>query len=287
MKLRVSHLTRYEYDREVGFGPHVLYLRPRESFDQRIVFHRLSVQPDARLIPLRDAQDNNFIQAHFWEHSSALNIRSDFEVERQFPNPFDFLLDPAALVVPFRYEDALLPALAPCLATPDDTTDDTVRLRAWLDEHFVARPSDTVPFLGALNLLLYQKLGYLRREEGGVQPPRLTLELGNGACRDLAWLFVALARAFGIASRFVSGYLHAPDDDRRSAGAMHAWAEVYLPGAGWRGLDPTHGIWCDENFIAVAHAAHPGAVNPVQGALFTAGPAHARLHVDVRVERID
>jgi transglutaminase-like putative cysteine protease len=287
MKLRVSHLTRYEYDREVGFGSHILYLRPRESVDQRLLFHRLSVQPDARLIPLRDAQDNNFIQAHFWEHAAALNIRSEFEVERQFPNPFDFLLEISALSIPFRYEEGLLPVLAPCLATTDDTGEETLRLRAWLDEHFVDRPSETIPFLSALNQLLYQQLGYLRREEGAVQAPRLTLELGGGACRDYAWLFVALARTLGIAARFVSGYLHAPNDDRRSAGAMHAWAEVYLPGAGWRGLDPTHGIWCDDNFIAVAHAARAQAVNPVQGSLFTAGAAHARLHVDVRVERVD
>ena len=287
MKLRVSHLTRYEYDREVGFGPHILYLRPRESFDQRILSHRLSVQPDARLIPLRDVQDNNFFQAHFWEHAAALNIRSEFEVERQFPNPFDFLLEPSALAVPFRYEETLLPALAACLAPADGAGDEALRLLAWLDEHFIDRPTETVAFLSALNLLLYRQLAYVRREEGAVQSPRLTLELGGGACRDYAWLFVALARTLGIAARFVSGYLHAPDDDRRSAGAMHAWAEVYLPGAGWRGLDPTHGIWCDDNFIAVAHAARAQAVNPVQGSLFTAGAAHARLHVDVRVERVD
>ena len=287
MKLRVSHLTRYEYDREVGFGPHILYLRPRESFDQRILSHRLTVQPDARLIPLRDAQDNGFVQAHFWERASALNIRSDFEVERQFPNPFDFLLEPSALAAPFRYDDVLLPVLAPCLAPAEDANDDTLRLRAWLDEHFVDRPSGTVPFLTALNLLLYRQLDYIRREEGAVQPPRVTLDLGSGACRDYAWLFVALARGLGFAARFVSGYLHAPEEDRRTAGAMHAWAEIYLPGAGWRGLDPTHGIWCDDNFVAVAHASRPRFVSPVQGALFTAGPALARLHVDVRVERID
>jgi transglutaminase-like putative cysteine protease len=287
MKLRVSHLTRYEYDREVGFGSHILYLRPRESFDQRLLSHHLSVQPDAKLIPLRDAQDNNFIQALFWEHAPALNIRSEFEVERHFSNPFDFLLDTSALAVPFRYDEALLSVLAPCLAPADGSGEDTLRLRAWLDEHFVDRPSDTIPFLSALNVLLYQQLGYVRREEGAVQSPRLTLELGSGACRDYAWLFVGLTRTLGIAARFVSGYLHAPDDDRRSAGAMHAWAEVYLPGAGWRGLDPTHGIWCDDNFIAVAHAARPQSVNPVQGALFTAGAAHALLHVDVRVERVD
>ena len=286
MKLRVSHLTRYEYDREVGFGPHSFYLRPRESADQRLLFHRLSVQPDAKLILLRDAQDNNLAQAHFWEHARALNIRSEFEVERHLPNPFDFILDASATAFPFRYGSDLLPALAPCLTPPAE--DDRLRLLAWLDKHFADRAADTVSFLSALNHFLYRHLNYLRREEGDVQSPLLTLELGGGACRDYAWLFVELARSLGIAARFVSGYLHAPaGDDHRTAGAMHAWAEVYLPGAGWRGLDPTHGIWCDENFIAVAHAARAELVNPVQGTLFSAAPARARLHIDVAIERLD
>jgi transglutaminase-like putative cysteine protease len=286
MKLRVSHLTRYEYDREVGFAPHILYLRPRECAEQRLLFHRLSVQPEAKINPVRDPHDNNFAWAHFWERADHLNIRSEFEVERQFPNPFDFILKPYAAPFPFTYEPVFDFALGPYLAPPFDDTQ--ARLRAWLDEHFVDRPAETVPFLGALNTLLYQTLQYTRREERGIQPSRLTLDLGGGACRDYAVLLVELLRTLGLAARFVSGYIFAPaGDDHRTAGAMHAWTEVYLPGAGWRGLDPTHGIWCDENFIPVAHAAQAESVNPLQGGIYSTAPVRSRLFTDVVVERVD
>lgn len=286
MKLRVSHLTRYEYDREVGFGPHILYLRPRESAGQRLLFHRLSVQPEAKLGHIRDPHDNNYASAHFWERADSLNIRSEFEVERLLANPFDFILKPYAVPFPFAYEPVFDFALGPYLAPPFDDTQ--ARLRAWLDEHFVDRPAETVPFLTALNTLLYQTLRYTRREERGIQPSRLTLDLGGGACRDYAVLLMELVRTLGLAARFVSGYLFAPaGDDHRTVGAMHAWAEVYLPGAGWRGLDPTHGIWCDENFIAVAHAAQAESVNPVQGGIYSTAPVTSRLLTDVVVERLD
>lgn len=286
MKVRVSHLTRYEYDREVGFTPHLLYLRPRESADQRLLSHRLSVQPDARLLPGRDAADNAFVSAHFWDRANALNIRSEFEVERLLPNPFDFILAPSAVAFPFAHDPASALALGPCLAPA--SPEDRAPLLAWLDEHFVDHPRETVPFLTALNTLLYQSLRYTVREEGGVLPARLTLARGGGACRDFAALFVELARALGIAARFVSGYLLAPaEDPRRTPGAMHAWAEVFLPGAGWRGLDPTHGIWCDESYVAVAHAARAEAVSPVQGGIYVSDPVRSRLRVHVTVERID
>ncbi|MBC8009350.1 MAG: transglutaminase family protein [Burkholderiales bacterium] len=286
MKLRVSHLSRYEYDREVGFSPHVLYLRPRESAHHRLISHRLSVQPEANLSHVRDPHDNNFAWAHFWEKSSVLNIRSEFELETIFPNPFDFILKTYAFTFPFKYEPVFDFALGPYLAPPFDDTQ--ARLRAWLDEHFVDRPTETVPFLSALNSLLYQNIRYNRREERGIQPSTRTLDLGGGACRDYAVLLVELARTLGLAARFVSGYMFAPaDDNHRTVGAMHAWAEVYLPGGGWRGLDPTHGIWCDESFIPVAHAAQAESINPIQGGIYTPQAVSARLHADVIVERMD
>jgi transglutaminase-like putative cysteine protease len=286
-RLRVSHLTRYQYDHEVGFSPHILYLRPRETAQLRILRHHLSVQPDARLSHVRDPHDNNFSWAHFWERSDCLNIRSEFEVESTLTNPFDFILKSYAIAFPFTYEPVFDFALGPYLAPPFDDTQ--ARLRAWLDEAFPAshRPTETVPFLTALNSLLFQTLRYTRREERGIQPSTLTLDLGGGACRDYAVLFVELLRTLGLAARFVSGYMSAPpDDDHRTVGAMHAWAEVYLPGGGWRGLDPTHGIWCDENFIPIAHAAQAESVNPIQGSIFSNTPVTSKLRSDVVVERL-
>jgi transglutaminase-like putative cysteine protease len=286
MKLRVSHLTRYEYDHEVGLSPHILYLRPREFAQQRLLSHRLSVQPDAKLSHIRDAHDNNFVWVHFWERATCLNIRSEFEVEQTFTNPFDFILKPYATTFPFDYEPVFDFALGPYLAPPFDET--RARLRAWLDEHFIDRPGEVVPYLTALNTLLYQSLRYTRREERGIQPSTVTLDLGGGACRDYAVLLVELARTLGLAARFVSGYMFAPpDDNQRTVGAMHAWAEIYLPGGGWRGIDPTHGIWCNENFIPVAHAAQAETVNPIQGGIYSPVPVSSRLYADVVVERLE
>jgi transglutaminase-like putative cysteine protease len=286
MQLRVSHLTRYEYDREVEFSPHVLYLRPRESAQARLVNHDLAALPAGRLLHLRDTHDNNCAHAHFSARAATLEIRSAFEVVNDFPNPFDFILKPDAIAFPFAYEPVFDFALGPYLAAPFDATRD--RLRAWLDENFTDRPAETVPFLSALNTLIYQRLRYTRREEPGIQPSIRTLELGGGACRDYAVLLMEFCRTLGLAARFVSGYMFAPSDqDERTAGAMHAWAEVYLPGAGWRGLDPTHGFWCDENFIPLAHAAQAESVNPIQGNVYAPGPVTARLFTEVRVERVD
>ena len=286
MKLRVSHLTRYEYDHEVGFSPHLFYLRPREDAHHRLLFHRLSVQPDAKLFHVRDPSDNNYAWAHFWERSQVLNIRSECEVETTLTNPFDFVLKPYAITFPFRYEPVFDFALGPYLAPPFNDTQS--RLRAWLDEHFIDRPAETVPYVSALCRLIFETLGYTRREEGGIQPSTVTLDRGGGACRDVAVLFTELARTLGLAARFVSGYMFATADDaQRTAGAMHAWVEIYLPGAGWRALDPTHGIWCDDSFVPVAHAAQAESVNPIQGGVFSGNPLSSRLHIDVVVERLE
>lgn len=286
MKLRVSHLTRYEYDREVSLSPHIIYLRPRESAEQRVLHHNLTFSPAAHVRHVRDPHDNNLSWAHFQNPTSTLSIQSEFEIERNFPNPFDFILKPYAFSFPFTYEPVFDFALGPYLAPPFDDTQ--ARLRSWLDENFLDRPTETVPFLSALNSLLFNTLRYTRREEHGIQSSRYTLDNGSGACRDFAVLMMELARTLGLAARFVSGYMFAPaDDNQRTVGAMHAWMEVYLPGGGWRGLDPTHGIWCDENFIPIAHAAQAETVNPIQGGIYSTTPVASRLFADVSVERLN
>ncbi|HEY0967007.1 MAG TPA: transglutaminase family protein [Opitutaceae bacterium] len=286
MKLRVSHLTRYQYDREVGFSPHILYLRPRESPLHRLRSFSLNISPSAKVFAVRDPHDNALTWAHFWDRADALNIRTEFEIETLDDNPFDFILKLYAASFPFAYEPVFDFALGPYLAPPFDKTQS--RLRAWLDEHFVNRPADTVSYLSQLNALVFEKFTYERRETGGIQPSVVTLERGAGACRDFAVLFVELCRTLGLAARFVSGYLYAPaDDNHRTAGAMHAWTEVYLPGAGWKGLDPTHGLWCNDAFIPVAHAAQAESVNPIQGSYYNPTTASSSLHTDVVVEKID
>lgn len=285
MHLRVSHVTHYQYDREVGFSRHILYLRPREDSLHRLRTYSLNVSPDAKLMPVRDPHDNTLTWAHFWDHASALSIRTEFEIETLTQNPFDFILKPYAVKFPFDYEAVFDFALGPYLAQPFEQT--RRGLLAWLDANFKNRPDETVPFLTQLCLLIYRTLAYERREERGIQSSLTTLSRGAGACRDFAVLFAELCRTLGIAARFVSGYLYAPaDDNHRSAGAMHAWVEVYLPGAGWKALDPTHGIWCDDAFVPVAHAAQAESINPIQGTFYDAGQTASKLHTNVTVEKL-
>jgi len=285
MKLRVSHTTRYEYPHPVDFTPHLLYLRPRATAHQRLLRHELSITPVAKLTSLRDAHDNDMDCAYFSVPSASLAIHSVFEVDNTQWNPFDFILEARASRFPFRYNDDEILALGAYLAPPFATTQK--KLLEWLDSRLASRPSETVPMLEALNRLLFKSLGYLRREEEGIQPSLVTITTGGGACRDYAVLFIELCRTIGVAARFVSGYLYSPPaGENRASGAMHAWAEVYLPGAGWRGLDPTHGIWCDAIFIPVAHAAVAVSVNPIQGKLYARDSIGSTLHTEVIVEKI-
>ncbi len=287
MFLRVTHHTRYDYSSPVTFAPHALYLRPRETPRQHLHSFSLSVSPAARRIPTGDAEDNALEWAYFSADTfaSVLEIHSEFLVETHDTNPFDFFLLPAALHFPFAYDDTERHALAPCLILPRGSEES--QLRAWLAQHLPAPPPDTIGYLSALNTAVRRTLAYRRRDEPGIQTPTETLALGGGSCRDYAVLLAALCRTLGLAARFVSGYLHeppSPDIPHPLPPAMHAWTEVYLPGAGWRGLDSTRGIWCDDSFIPVAHAALAESVNPIQGGFY--GQATSLLSSHLTLEKL-
>ena len=285
MKLRVTHLTRYDYPQPVTFSPHWLYLHPRGAPLLRLRHFRLETKPAAKVIWTRDVQDNVLGLAYCWERADALSIQSEFEIETLEKNPFDFILEDSALRFPFTYPAAEHFALLSYLAPPFDDTQE--RLRAWLGQHRAGRPADTLAFLTGLNQLLYTTLDYVRRDEENIQSSQTTLELGSGSCRDFAVLFVESCRTLGLAARFVSGYLYDPDAGSPAHGSMHAWAEVYLPGAGWKGFDPTHGLVCDDAFIPCAHAAQADTISPVQGEFYSATPIVSRLQTRVSVEKLD
>jgi transglutaminase-like putative cysteine protease len=286
MKLRVTHLTRYEYEQAVAFSPHALYLRPRETPLHRVSRFAYNLAPSFKLTHTRDAYENTLTWAHFWDRSNALSIRSEFEIETLEVNPFDFILRLDATKFPFAYTPTEQLALTPYLATPFDDTH--AGLRNWLDEHYVERPTETVAFLTGLNTVLYCHLDYKRRDTSDVQPPLATLEIRTGNCRDYATLLVDMCRALGFAARFVSGYFHTyPEDNRVSAGAMHAWVEVYLPGAGWKGLDPTHGIFTTVAYIPLAHAPRAEEVRPIQGSYFSNTPVGSQLTTRLIIERLE
>ena len=289
MFLRIIHQTRYEYSQPVSFAPHAIYLRPRENPRQRLHDFKLDLDPAARRVATSDAEDNPIEWAFFAPDTivPSLRLRSEFLVETLDTNPFDFFLKPSALVFPFAYDSADRYVLASCLALPAGS--DGAQLRTWLDTHLPAPPRDTVPFLTALNTAVRNALFYTRRDEPGIQTPAETLARAGGSCRDYAVLFMALCRTLGLAARFVSGYLHEPpaaDIPNPLPPAMHAWAEVYLPGAGWRGLDPTRGIFCDDSFVPIAHSAVAESVNPVQGNFFGPASVASILHTSLTIDKL-
>jgi transglutaminase-like putative cysteine protease len=284
MRLKISHVTRYEYDHAVQFHPHLLYLRPRENPLLSIESFDLSFSPHARIRWMRDDFDNLPASAHFDESASCLQIAAHSEVTTTDAEPFDFLLRDYALGFPFEYEPLHRFNLGIYLQLP--TLAVQTAIRRWLEQALIAPPLDTVGWLFALAGCLSRELSYRNRQEEGIQSALETLNSKSGACRDFAALFVACARTYGVAARFVSGYMF----DAAAEGApgeMHAWVEVYLPGAGWRGLDPTHGIFCHNTYVPVAHAVVAESVNPIQGAFFSATPVQVAMSTNVRITRPD
>ena len=284
MHFEISHLTRYDYDREVRLLPHLLYLRPRDNPLLEVNRFAFEFQPASRVDWMRDDFDNLPACAHFSQPSTVLEIRSHCEVTTMDTAPFDFLVRDYALTFPFVYEPLHRFNLSIYLTPPEGAVQSA--LHRWLDERFMARPEDTVGWLFALNQLLCHHLRYERRDAPGIHSASTTISRGSGSCRDFAVLLVAFARSLGLAARFVSGYLFDPGADGFASGDMHAWAEVFLPGAGWRGLDPTNGIFCHNGYVPVAHAVVAESVNPVQGAFLSNPPAVAKLTSDVRVRQM-
>jgi|SRR5687768_17833253 len=291
MFLRLVHLTRYDYPEPVSFAPHALYLRPRETSRLRLHHYALEVSPTARRIATHDALDNAVDWAFFAPETPAtrLEFRSELLVETLTTNPLDFFLKPSALTFPFNYDAVEEPALTLCLMPRTDSPAPEL-LRDWLDQQLPHPPTETVPYLMALTTAVQRALVYTPRKEQLIQSAAQTLARGSGSCRDYAVLLMELCRVRGLAARFVSGYLYEP----AASGAtppippsMHAWAEVYLPGAGWRGLDATRGMFCDGTFVPIAHAPTAENVNPIQGTSYGPSTAPPQLTSVVSVEKLE
>lgn len=290
MFLRIAHQTRYDYSRPVSFAPHALYLRPRETSRHRLHHFAIAIEPAARRVATTDPLDNALDWAYFSAGSldTRLEVRTDLMVETLDENPFDFFLKPSAYTYPFAYEPSEQTALMPSL-TPRVDSPPAAELLEWLKQHLPSPPEETVAFLTALNNAVHGALLYTRREEEGIQSARETMARASGSCRDYAVFLIELCRAVGLAARFVSGYVFEPAAVGPSptvASAMHAWTEVYLPGAGWRGLDAARGIFCDDAFVPVAHAAFAENVNPIQGTFFGPSDTTSRLTTSLSVERL-
>jgi transglutaminase-like putative cysteine protease len=285
MFLRVTHHTKYEYTNLVSFAPHTVYLRPRESEKQRLHEYSLEISPEARRVSSTDVENNSIEWLYFNGQSSFLDLKSQCLVETLNTNPFDFFLEPNALNFPFNYSQLDLSILKPHLAASDGTN--YSEINHWLEKHLHAPPLDSISFIRALNTAVFVSLTYVRRDEEGIQSVHETLERGSGSCRDYAVLLIAICRHLGLAARFVSGYVYEPvniANPHQTELSMHAWVEVYLPGGGWRGLDPSRGIFCDDTFIAVAHSARAETVSPIRGKFYSAIPAEASLCTNLNIE---
>ena len=269
----LNHVTHYHYDRPVTLGPQVVRLRPAPHARTRVLSYAMRVEPATHFVNWQqDPQANYLARLVFPEKTTGFRIEVDLVVEMAVLNPFDFFLEPSAETIPFRYDESLTAELAPyrvrSAATP--------AFQAYLDA-IPREPTPTIDFLVGLNQRLQQDIRYLIRMEPGVQTPEETLVSAAGSCRDSGWLLVQLLRHLGMAARFVSGYLIQLKSDVKSLDGpsgtevdftdLHAWCEVYLPGAGWIGLDPTSGLLAGEGHIPLACSPDPSSAAPVSGAL--------------------
>ena len=273
MRFRIVHTTEYVYDAPVALGPHVVRLRPRIDGTVHLLSHDLVVDPaPAGRSDQLDLQRNSVTYLWFSGTTTRFTIESAFEAETTRSNPFDFLLDPAYAHLPVGGTAELAVCRAPRNSLPDAVIELSDRL---------ARESggDTVAFLSALNGHLYRSVAHELRPGGEAYPPEKTLALGAGACRDIAMVFLGACRAQGLAGRFVSGY---QARSKRQDRHLHAWPEVYLPGGGWRGFDPTWGLAIADAHVALAAAPAPAGTMPVEGS-FT-GDASSRMSYHVTID---
>lgn len=281
-RLRIDHSTEYVFGASVTLLPHRLMLRPRGSHAVRIASSALEITPPAVLHWQRDALDNSVAIASFAQPALRLHIASSVTIEHYEESPLDFMVDDHAVRYPFKYLADEASLLAPFRARlwPQDGG----AVEGWLAQLGArAQPQETFVLLDRMNRAIQAGFRYQAREEAGVQAPAHTLALGAGSCRDFAALFMEACRALGLASRFVSGYLHGPISEIGD-GATHAWCEVYLPGPGWKGFDPSGGTLTGDSHIPVAVAQHPERVPPVAGSFRGAASERPAMHVGVRVQ---
>ena len=289
----LHHVTHYTYDRLVGLGPQTVRLRPAPHCRSRVLSYALKVEPAQHFINWQQDPFANY-QARlvFPEKTRALKVTVDLVVEMAVYNPFDFFLEPEAETVPFKYRKVLRQELAPYLS-PGPMTPLLKRYLDKINRQMGHKGQRTIDFLVGLNRQVAQDIRYLIRMEPGVQTPEETLENASGSCRDSGWLLVQLLRHLGLAARFVSGYLIqlAPDVkslDGPSGTAvdftdLHAWCEVYLPGAGWIGLDATSGLLAGEGHIPLACTPQPSGAAPIEGLV---DEAEVTFSHEMRVTRI-
>ncbi len=289
IRVALHHKTTYQYDRHVDLGPQVVRLRPAPHCRTPISAYSLKVTPDDHYLNWQQDPHSNYLaRLVFNGAAQTFDVEVNLIANMTVINPFDFFLEPTASEFPFEYEPTLAKDLKPFLE-PIKAGPQMFSLLASIDRS-MAKTND---FLVSLNQKIQQTVKYLIRMEPGVQSPEETLTLGSGSCRDSAWLLVQVLRQLGLAARFVSGYLIQLKPDVKSLDGpsgteadftdLHAWTEVFLPGAGWIGLDPTSGLLAGEGHIPLACTPEPNSAAPITGSV---SEAKVKFRHEMSITRI-
>ena len=289
----LHHRTSYQYEHAIGMGPQVVRLRPAPHNRTPILSYSLKIEPQPHFLNWQQDPQGNFLaRIVFPEKVTHFDITVDLVADLTPINPFDFFLDEQASTVPFTYDEWLVNELAPFRRISGEEPSE--KMQALLEECRPKPEEQTNDYLVRVNQLLEKRINYMIRMEPGVQTPEETLEKESGSCRDTAWLLVNLLRRLGFASRFVSGYLIQLKPDIEAldgpVGAtedftdLHAWADVYLPGAGWVGLDPTSGLMAGEGHIPLAATPDPPSAAPVSGTV--SEKVETEFEFDMKLERV-
>ena len=279
MKLTIDYSAEYRYERKVSLSPHFVRLFPRDALQARVVSLDFATNATGSVHWRHDLFDNVVAQCFYPREDDKLvySLHAVIGVEER--NPFGFLLDSRALQWPPEYTPREQAALAAFTGAGSDQFPSGLRPMSG---------TETVSALVAMNQWIHAHIAYERRDEGEAHPPSETLRVRRGACRDTAVLLAAALRAQGLAARLVSGYLWESVSDpaeRKADGALHAWVEVFLPGAGWVGLDPSNGVFADHHYLAAAVGREPGDIEPVSGLYYGHETIPGKLRTSLVITR--
>ncbi|MCP9820184.1 transglutaminase family protein [Synechococcus sp. Cruz-9H2] len=277
-KIRITHETIYHYKQPVTFGEHMALMRPREGHDVHIERGLVEIEPKASVRWVRDLYANSVAKIAFAKPSNKLRIFSEVDVVLYDEKLVRCHVDPEAISFPFHYSPdeqlGLVPYRLPSFSQ------DGLALKNWMfDLHQPGQAVDTLELLNKLNTRIYEAFQYTRREDPGVQLPSDTIALGSGSCRDYAVLMMEAARYWGLAAQFVTGYVQMGEGQH---GSTHAWTEIYIPGVGWQGFDPTNNKLAGDEHISAGVAPHHAQASPLSGSW--AGPIDAFKNMEVSVQ---
>lgn len=277
--IRIIHHTEYHYKVPVTFGPHRAMMRPIEGHDTRITGVRVRLEPAATVRWLKDVESNAVAVITFAEASRRLLIHAEVDVELSRDRTIECLIEREARLYPFQYGPEEQVSLVP-YRLPSYPYDGPV-VNQWLRSLYEpGQVVETLELLTRLNTHIYSTLKYTERQDPGVQLPHVTLALGTGSCRDYAVLMMEAARMWGFGARFVTGYVQMNEGQH---GSTHAWTEIYLPGAGWHGFDPTNNTLVGDQHIPVAVSCEQERAAPLVGTWSGPPDAFERMEVSVQV----